>query len=132
MATSPICPEDFQKANFGSSTCDLLTQLLLTNDKLLQFFSWMFDPETCRLSEDFVAEFQGTLQPIGSVIWSPVVLTSPNIDAKEWVEANGDLVSKTDYPQLYALYGNKFGEDVANNKFGVPDLRGRMLQGYGK
>src|SRR5262245_22936008 len=121
--SSPVCPADFQKANFGSSTCDLLTQLLLTNEKLYKFFSWMFDPTTCKLTPEFVAEFQGVLQPIGSVIWSPVPLTFPDGE-EQWVEANGRYLDKEDYPELFAVYGTTFGGDEASDDFRIPDLQG--------
>jgi Phage Tail Collar Domain len=131
MATSPICPKDFEQANFGKATCDLLTQLLLTNEKLSKFFSWAFD-ENCRLSADFVAEFRTTLQPIGSVIWFPCHWPPPQRNVKEWVEADGQMLNKEEFAELFKLYGTSFGESTDKTKFAVPNLKGRFLIGYGK
>lgn len=41
----------------------------------------------------------------------------------------GQLVSKTTYPELYAICGNTYGTATAT-EFYLPDLRGRTIAGY--
>src|SRR5262245_52457706 len=105
---SPICTSDFQQANFGSSTCDLLTQLLLTNEKLYKFFKWMLG-EDCKLTPEFGAELLEMFAPIGSTFWSPIDLT---LDTETWVKCDGAEYDKVGiYAKLYAAVGDTWGKD---------------------
>lgn len=42
-----------------------------------------------------------------------------------WTEANGQLLSVSQYTALFSLYGTNFGGD-GRTTFGLPDLRGRV------
>lgn len=56
--------------------------------------------------------------PVGStMVWHTD--TPPD----RWIICDGSGVLKTDYPELYALFGGKYGESP--DFFGVPDLSGR-------
>lgn len=62
--------------------------------------------------------------PIGTV--QPFLgLTPP----KGYLVCQGQLVSKTTYPELYAICGNLFGT-ATETDFYLPDLRGKTIAGY--
>jgi len=44
-----------------------------------------------------------------------------------WLPANGQFVSVTDYPELYAVIGDTYGQEVG--LFELPDLQGRFPMG---
>lgn len=134
---TPICAGSFQKANWSSAVCDLLQNLLLLNDKLFSFFSWMFTPTSgeCHLSPAFGAELVEMMTPIGSTFWSPFPI---DVDASVWVPCEGQPVKKKDFPKLYEVVktgmGGKFeetgtGDDIS---FTMPDLSGRLPMNRGK
>lgn len=60
--------------------------------------------------------------PIGSIIQ----FAGENIPTG-WLVCNGDVVSSTDYPDLFAEIGNKYGG--TSPSFKLPDLRGRVPVG---
>ncbi len=47
-----------------------------------------------------------------------------------WKKCNGELLSPSDYPELFALLGTTFGGDGTTN-FALPNLCGRIPLGYG-
>ena len=56
--------------------------------------------------------------PVGTIVAWPVA-TNPE-DMDNWLECNGQSISPSVYPELFALLGGQ-----------VPDLRGLFLRGYG-
>ena len=56
--------------------------------------------------------------PVGTIISWPVA-TNPE-DMDNWLECNGQSISPSVYPELFAVLGGQ-----------VPDLRGLFLRGYG-
>lgn len=44
-----------------------------------------------------------------------------------WLECDGSAVAKVDFPELYAILGGTFGEDVDN--FNLPDIRDTVIAG---
>ena len=56
--------------------------------------------------------------PVGTIISWPVA-TNPE-DMDNWLECNGQSISPSVYPELFAVLGGQ-----------VPDLRGVFLRGYG-
>lgn len=48
-----------------------------------------------------------------------------------WLVANGDDVSRTQYPALFAAIGTTYGEGNGSTTFKLPDLRGRVVVGKG-
>jgi microcystin-dependent protein len=48
-----------------------------------------------------------------------------------WLECNGSTLYVSDYPELYAYIGNKFGGTI-NSTFKIPDLRQRFIRGFDK
>lgn len=43
-----------------------------------------------------------------------------------WAFCHGQILNISDYPDLYAVIGNKFGGDVNAGTFALPDKRGRV------
>ncbi|WP_375656077.1 Bgr_08870 family protein [Bartonella sp. MR63HLJHH] len=62
--------------------------------------------------------------PVGTVIYYPA-LTVP----KGWLKANGALISRSDYAQLFAVIGTTYGAGDGKTTFRLPDLRGEFLRG---
>ena len=56
--------------------------------------------------------------PVGTIVAWPVA-TNPE-DMDNWLECNGQSISPSVYPELYAVLGGQ-----------VPDLRGLFLRGHG-
>lgn len=46
-----------------------------------------------------------------------------------WLECSGQLVSQSQYPDLFAAIGNNFGVTTSASEFYLPDLRGRFVRG---
>lgn len=63
--------------------------------------------------------------PSGTVIWV-ASSTSP----AGYLKANGALVSRTTYADLFATIGTVFGVGDGSTTFGLPDLRGEFLRGW--
>ena len=61
---------------------------------------------------------KGSGVPVGMILAWPVA-TNPE-DMDNWLECNGQSISPSVYPELFAVVGSS-----------VPDLRGLFLRGYG-
>ncbi|ATD82359.1 phage tail protein [Desulfovibrio sp. G11] len=87
--------------------------LLLAFQPALGADSTSFDPTKVAVK----AKGSGGV-PVGTIISWPVA-TNPD-DMDNWLECNGQSISQSVYPELFALVGPK-----------VPDLRGLFLRGFG-
>lgn len=47
-----------------------------------------------------------------------------------YLVCNGQLVSRSDYPDLFAAIGTMFGDGDGITTFSVPDLRGEFIRGW--
>ncbi|MCO6508432.1 MAG: tail fiber protein [Snodgrassella sp.] len=47
-----------------------------------------------------------------------------------WLKANGAVVSRTLYANLFAAIGTRFGAGDGKTTFNLPDLRGEFLRGW--
>lgn len=47
-----------------------------------------------------------------------------------WLKANGALVSRTTYADLFAAIGTTFGAGDGSTTFALPDLRGEFIRGW--
>ena len=78
-----------------------------------------FNPTTVKVTAKPISSI-----PVGTIISWPVAQNPAdwqNPDGSyNWLECNGQTISQTAYPELFALMGGK-----------VPDLRGLFLRGYG-
>ena len=50
--------------------------------------------------------------------------------ARGWIPADGRLLDKLAFPELYAALGKTWGEPVEPKQFRLPDARGVFLRGY--
>lgn len=75
--------------------------------------STSFDPTTVQVK----AKGSGGV-PVGTIVAWPVA-KNPS-DMANWLECNGQSISQSAFPELFAVVGAK-----------VPDLRGVFLRGYG-
>ena len=75
--------------------------------------STSFDPTTVQVK----AKGSGGV-PVGTIVAWPVA-KNPS-DMSNWLECNGQSISQSAFPELFAVTGAK-----------VPDLRGYFLRGYG-
>lgn len=66
----------------------------------------------------------GDTSPIGAVMqWFSDVAPA------NWLLLNGQAVSRTDYSELFALYGTTFGSGDGSTTFNLPDMRKRVPVG---
>jgi microcystin-dependent protein len=129
---STVCPDAFDKTKFSSSVCDLLKMLLLTNDRLKEFFNWMFNTSTsgvCTISERFAEDLVDLLPPIGSGFWAPFLMT---VDSDVWVICDGEKIPRDKYKKLFEAFGgldifrpSGTAEDLLY--FYKPNLQGRFM-----
>jgi microcystin-dependent protein len=72
----------------------------------------------------------GVMVPFGGYYLPPVV---PPFTTRVWLLCDGSMVSKTDYPRLWAALGQTYGAAVPptgnTGTFKLPDTRGRALAG---
>ena len=61
----------------------------------------------------------GTIQQVVDG-WSPP-------PGQEWVEPDGRTLLKQDYPELYAILGNKYGGSEDGIAFCIPDFRSEIF-----
>lgn len=47
-----------------------------------------------------------------------------------YLECNGQMVSRTQYPELFAALGTLYGSGDGSTTFRLPDLRGEFLRGW--
>ena len=87
--------------------------LLLPHASVYGADSTSFDPTKVAVE----AKSSGGV-PVGTIISWPVA-TNPE-DMDNWLECNGQNISPSVYPELFAVLGNS-----------VPDLRGLFLRGHG-
>lgn len=91
----------------------LLLLPLLTSSPIHGADATSFDPTRVEVK----AKGSGSV-PVGSIISWPVA-TNPE-DMDNWLECNGQSISQSVYPELFAVMGGN-----------VPDLRGLFLRGHG-
>ena len=63
--------------------------------------------------------------PAGEIAYFPRA-TPPT---GRWLEANGDVISRTTYADLFAAIGTTFGAGDGSTTFKLPDLRGEFIRG---
>lgn len=49
-----------------------------------------------------------------------------------WRICNGDVISRTDYSELFGVIGTTYGGGDGSNTFAIPDFRGRTAIGAGE
>jgi len=67
----------------------------------------------------------------GRTMIGEVALFAGNFAPGNWLAANGQLLSVTDYDTLFSIIGTTYGGDGVDT-FALPDLRGRTIIGAGQ
>lgn len=122
---SPVRPEDFCSAvpTGTSSLCDRIQAVFLRVPRLLcDFFSWAINSDGT-LTDNFIREVAAF--PVGAIL--PYAST---LSPAGWLRCNGAEVSRTEYAQLYAVIGTRYGLGNGTTTFNVPNLNRKFLVGY--
>ena len=72
-----------------------------------------------------MAAMDAALYPIGTI-----AMTGSDIAAGNHLLCQGQAVSRTQYPEVFALYGTKYGVGDGANTFNLPSMQGRSPMGY--
>lgn len=122
---SPVVADDFQSAIVTptGSVCDRLKAFFSVATKLSTFWQWAFDAAG-NATDNFKELFRSIGVPTGGLLFWPTQ-SIPN----GWLLANGQEVSRTQYPTLFALYGTTFGLATNASNFKLPDMRGLVPVG---
>ena len=116
----------FDNANNG----DLLLNTSETSPgEVLQFYDGMWDP---------VANIRGPQGPQGekgepgeSIPIGSIIAYGDFVVPETYLLCNGQAVSRTDYPELFAIIGTRFGFGDGSTTFNVPDYRDKFILGAG-
>ena len=82
-----------------------------------------------------VATVQAAVDDLSTVLALPAGVTVPYAGATSptgWLLCNGQAVSRTSYPRLFAAIGTTYGQGHGSTTFNVPDLRECNPVGIGK
>ncbi|MDR1311088.1 MAG: tail fiber protein [Burkholderiaceae bacterium] len=63
--------------------------------------------------------------PVGAMMDWPV----PTVPSSQWMERNGDILAISDFPELYAVLGTRYGGD-GTDTFALPDDRANFIRGW--
>ncbi|WP_165072719.1 phage tail protein, partial [Desulfovibrio sp. ZJ200] len=114
LTDQPLSPGRFQMQRFRSFPLILWLFLLFVPAQAAHGAdATSFDPTKVAVK----AQGSGGV-PVGTIIAWPVA-TNPE-DMSNWLECNGQSISRSVFPELFALVGRR-----------VPDLRGLFLRGHG-
>lgn len=69
----------------------------------------------------------GMQLPVGSIN----LIAQSSLIPTEWLECNGQAVSRTTYNALFSALGTVYGSGNGSTTFNVPDTRGRVVMGQG-
>ena len=116
----------FDDANNG----DLLLNTSETSPgEVLQFYDGMWDS---------VANIKGPRGPQGekgepgeSIPVGSIIPYGNSVVPETYLLCNGQAVSRTDYPELFAIIGTSFGSGDGSTTFNVPDYRDKFVLGAG-
>lgn len=59
-----------------------------------------------------------------------IAFFSVNITPTGWLKANGSIISRTSYPDLFAAIGTTYGAGDGSTTFQIPDCRGEFLRSF--
>jgi microcystin-dependent protein len=119
---SPVLPSDFQDTipDSTGSICTKLNSLWSLANKVYQFFAWFLNTDGT-LSDDGLSFLAGASVPVGSIVFWPL-----DIAPTGWIAANGAIVSRATYADLFAVYGTKYGSGDGSTTFQLPDMQRRF------
>lgn len=116
----------FDDANNGDL---LLNTSEMSPGEVLQFYDGMWDS---------VANIRGPQGPQGekgepgeSIPVGSIIPYGSSVVPETYLLCNGQAVSRTDYPELFAIIGTSFGSGDGSTTFNVPDYRDKFVLGAG-
>ena len=116
----------FDNANNGDL---LLNTSEMSPGEVLQFYDGMWDS---------VANIRGPQGPQGekgepgeSIPVGSIIPYGNSVVPETYLLCNGQAVSRTDYPELFAIIGTSFGPGDGSTTFNVPDYRDKFVLGAG-
>ena len=116
----------FDDANNGDL---LLNTSEMSPGEVLQFYDGMWDP---------VANIRGPQGPQGekgepgeSIPIGSIIPYGNSVVPETYLLCDGQAVSRTDYPELFAIIGTSFGSGDGSTTFNVPDYRDKFVLGAG-
>ena len=116
----------FDEANNGDF---LLNTSETSPGEVLQFYDGMWDS---------VANIRGPQGPQGekgepgeSIPIGSIIAYGDFVVPETYLLCNGQAVSRTDYPELFAIIGTRFGFGDGSTTFNVPDYRDKFILGAG-
>jgi len=125
---SPIIPGQFCDAvpAANADLCIKMSKFLNIPQLLCDLFSWMFNTDGS-ITQTFKEEVATFSTPTGMIAYSLTLNMGPG-----WILADGSDISRTDYANLFAAIGTRYGTGDGSTTFGIPDLRGRSPIGAGQ
>lgn len=108
-STGSICTKLKALWSLANKVCSMATQFL---------------NEDGSLSDEGKSFFAEVSVPTGSIVFWPLDLAPAG-----WIAANGSIVSRTTYADLFAKYGIKYGAGDGSTTFGLPDLQRKFPLG---
>lgn len=116
----------FDEANNGDL---LLNTSEMSPGEVLQFYDGMWDS---------VANIRGPQGPQGekgepgeSIPVGSIIPYGNSVVPETYLLCNGQAVSRTNYPELFAIIGTSFGSGDGSTTFNVPDYRDKFVLGAG-
>lgn len=103
------------------------TELLKCNDPLYDY-PYTFDDISGTINYDMIVgapTYYGGV-PIGGMCLWPINSTPDN-----YIQANGAALSRTNYAELFRVYGTTFGAGDGSSTFNIPDMRNYYPIGAG-
>lgn len=74
----------------------------------------------------YVPPVPGGIVPVGSLLWYSSTTVPPG-----YLLCNGSEVKRAQYPKLFAVIGTTYGDGNSKTTFNLPDLRGKIVRGWG-
>ena len=80
--------------------------------------------------DDALGALQSSISSVTGVPAGAVQNFAMSTPPTGWLKANGALVSRTTYENLFAAIGTTFGAGDGSTTFALPDLRGEFIRGW--
>lgn len=116
----------FDDANNGDL---LLNTSEMSPGEVLQFYDGMWDPVTNIRGPQGPQGEKG--EPGESIPIGSIIPYGNSVVPETYLLCNGQAVSRTDYPELFAIIGTTFGSGDGSTTFNVPDYRDKFALGAG-
>lgn len=124
--SSPVTSEDLPDYNPSADACTKMEQLFASVGVLKQLLEYLFD-SAGNWNDAAMQEIAVNAAPVGTmVIW-----TGSSLPSDKWLIANGQLVSRTTYSDLFDAIGTVFGQGDGATTYRIPNMTDRFPLGVG-